>query len=216
MQGLVLGSIAVVIGLLLCFAGYLAMRVLISIFGAFFGFLLGAGVVATVTNGGLLATTLSWVVGIVVAIAFGLLAYFFYQVSVVLGMATIGFTIGATITAALSAGPGWVTVLVGSIVAVILAVLAIVTNLPVIILIVTTALAGASTAVTGVALLLGAAGVPGVGGGVATRAEWWWFAAYVVLAVVGIVAQGRHYRRRRRTARQQWDGRPDRAAPAAA
>jgi hypothetical protein len=50
---IVLGAIAVLIGALLCFRGYVTMRLIISLFGAFVGFLLGAGLVAGVTDSGM-------------------------------------------------------------------------------------------------------------------------------------------------------------------
>lgn len=46
METAVLGILAVLIGALLCFRGYLAFRAVIAVWGAFAGFVLGAGVVA--------------------------------------------------------------------------------------------------------------------------------------------------------------------------
>ena len=62
MNDIVLGVLAILIGAVFCFRGYFAMRIIIPIWGAFAGFVLGAGLVST---GGdeFLSTALSWIVG---------------------------------------------------------------------------------------------------------------------------------------------------------
>ncbi len=52
MNDVVLALLAIAIGALFCFRGYLTMRVVIPIWGAFTGFALGAGLVAGVTDDG--------------------------------------------------------------------------------------------------------------------------------------------------------------------
>ena len=59
MQGLLIGLVAVVSGGALCFRGYAALRVVIAVWGAFAGFILGAGVIAGATGEGLLAAVLA-------------------------------------------------------------------------------------------------------------------------------------------------------------
>ena len=82
MNDIVVGLIAVLTGAVFCFRGYLAMRIIIPLWGAFAGFMLGAGIVAT--DAGFLATALGWIVGLAVALLFGLLAYLYDEVAVVL------------------------------------------------------------------------------------------------------------------------------------
>ena len=207
MSEVAVGIIAVLVGALLCFRGYPAMRVIISLVGAFVGFLLGAGLVAGFTDSGLGQLALSWLVGIVGAVIFGVLAYLSYQVAVVIGMAAIGFTIGTSVMAALQLGSPTVSVIVGLASAVLLAVLAIATDLPALLLIVLTALSGASIAVTGVMVLAGTLSTQRLAGDLVLAgmaANWWWYAMYAVLAVLGIVVQTRYLSRGRRSMRQQW------------
>jgi hypothetical protein len=188
---IVVGIIAVLIGALLCFRGYVTMRVIISLFGAFVGFMLGAGLVAGVTDSGFGQLALSWLVGIVGAVLFGVLAYFSYQIAVVIGMAGIGFAIGTTVMAAVG---------VGSQVAIVVA-----TDLPAVILVVLTALAGASVTVAGVMLIAGTIGINRLtaeGVGAEMSRGWWWYVLYGGLALLGIIAQLRS--RGSRTMRQQW------------
>lgn len=203
----VVGIIAVLIGTLLCFRGYVTMRVIISLFGAFVGFLLGAGLAAGFTDSGFGQQALSWIVGLVGALVVGLLAYFSYQVAIVVGMAGIGFTVGTSLMAAAGVGSQVVTLAVGVIAGVVLAVLAIATDLPAILLIVLTALAGASVAVTGVLLIAGAVDLGRITvDGLATQlsGSWLWYALYAVLALLGAVAQFRARPGGRRAVRRQW------------
>ena len=67
MSDILLGIFALLAGLVFCFRGYMAMRVVIPIWGAFTGFMLGAGLVANLGNEGFLVSALGWVVGAVLA-----------------------------------------------------------------------------------------------------------------------------------------------------
>lgn len=214
MDTIIVGIVAVVVGALLCLRGYVAMRLIISLFGAFVGFLLGAGLVAGVTSSAFGQLALSWLVGFVGAVLFGVLAYLSYQVAVIVGMAGIGFTIGTSLMAAAGAGSGFATLLVGLIAGGVLAVLAVSTNLPAVILVVLTALAGASVATSGAMMLAGAAGLDRfTGAGAADPTAWGWLVLYAALAVLGIVAQLRAIAGRPGSPRQQWGAS---AAPASA
>ena len=207
MDTIVVGIIAVLIGALLCFRGYVTMRLIISLFGAFVGFLLGAGLVAGATDSGFGQLALSWLVGIVGAVIFGVLAYFSYQIAVVIGMAGIGFTIGTSVMAAVGVGSPIATVAVGLVAGALLAVIAIATDLPAVILVVLTALAGASLTVTGVMVIAGSIGLNRltVEGVTAEMGRgWWWYVLYAGLALLGIVAQLRARSGGPRTMRQQW------------
>jgi uncharacterized protein DUF4203 len=201
----VVGIIAVLIGALLCFRGYVTMRLIISLFGAFVGFLLGAGLVAGVTDSGFGQLALSWLVGIVGAVVFGVLAYFSYQIAVVIGLAGIGFTIGTSVMAAVGVGSAVATVAVGLLAGALLAVIAIMTDLPAVLLVVLTALAGASVTVAGVMVIAGTIGINRLtaeGVGAEMSRGWWWYVLYGGLALLGIIAQLRS--RGPRTMRQQW------------
>ena len=206
MDTVVVGIVAVLIGALLCFRGYVTMRLIISLFGAFVGFLLGAGLVAGATDSAFGQLALSWIVGIVGAVVVGVLAYLSYQVAVVIGMAAIGFTIGTSVMAATGVGSELATVAVGVVAGILLAVVAVATDLPAVILVVLTALAGASVTVTGVMLVAGSIGLDRLtADGVSAEMArgWWWYVLYGALALLGIIAQLRASRGTR-TMRQQW------------
>jgi hypothetical protein len=207
MEDGILGVLALVVGGLLCFRGYAALRVVIAVWGGFSGFVLGAGLVAGLTGDGFLASALAWTAGLALAVLFGLLAYLYYALSVVLGMGAIGFVLGTTAMVALGVSWSWLIVLVGVAAAVLLAGVAIAGDLPLLILALLSALAGSSTVLAGVLLLTGTLdgadlAEPGTTGTLGLG--WWWTAAYLALAVVGLAAQLRSEDARRATLREAW------------
>lgn len=207
MEDWVYGLLAIVAGVLFCFRGYLAFRVIIPMWGAFVGLTLGAGLVASFTDEGFLRTGLAWIVGACVAVLFALLAYLFYEVSIVIAMGSIGFALGASLMVALDISWTWVIVLVGIALGALLAVAAIVSDLPMVLLVVLSALGGASAITTGIMILIGAIDTADFTDDVVTEQadnDWWWYVLYVVLAVAGVVAQSRAAERLRGSLRETW------------
>jgi hypothetical protein len=203
-----LGIVAILVGAAFCFRGYLMMRLIIPIWGALAGFTLGAGLIAT-GDDGFLKTGLAWAVGLAFALLFGALAYFYYEFSVLLTMASVGFVLGVALMSALGVTWTWVLVLVGIIVGVLLATLAILAELPMLMLTVLSAMAGASLILGGVALVSGAVDLDMIGDD-ATITDTinrgpWWFIVFGGLSVLGIIFQVRYLDDIRRTVRQQWE-----------
>ncbi len=207
MNDVLVGLAAIAVGALFCWRGYVAMRLIIPIWGAFAGFMLGAGIVAGVEDAGFLRTTASWVVGLLFAVVFGVLAYLYFEVSIALAMATVGFALGASVMAALGVEWSWLVVSVGVVVGALLAWLAIVADLPAVLLVGLTAFGGASVIVFGVMLLVDTVNTTDLESSQTTEHiadDWWWYAIYFVLAIVGTVVQVRHLASLRQSARQQW------------
>ncbi|WP_305094800.1 DUF4203 domain-containing protein [Prescottella sp. R16] len=206
MSDIVIGILAVVIGAVFCFRGVVAMRFVIALWGAFVGLALGAGLVSAVTGDGVFATALGWIVGVLVAVLFSLLAYLYYAVAVTLAMASVGFVLGSAAMAALGVTWNWVVVLVGVLVGIALAVLALAANLPALLLVVVSSFGGATAVTAGVMLLVGTIDTADFDRGTLTETishDWWWYTLYIVLVVAGLLAQigmlGRE-----RTLRDQW------------
>lgn len=190
MSDVVVGVIALSVGALLCFRGYAAMRAVLSALGALAGFGLGAGLVAALTGRPPLDGVLGWVGALVGALVLGSLAYAFYRVAVVLGMASIGFSVGEGAMVALGVQRSWLALLVGAVVGLLLGVLTLVGNLPAVILVVLTALSGASLTVSGVMVLVGASSAKALLAGDAVAGSGpWWIVADVVLVLLGVAAQ---------------------------
>ena len=193
MKDVIVGTIIILIGALFCFRGWLAMRIVIPLWGAFAGFVLGAGLIQGWTGDGFLSTTFSWVIGIVFAIVFFFLAYLYFEVSVVVAMAFIGFALGVSVLSAFGVTWNWVLVVVGLVVGLALGFLAIVTDLPMGVLTVVSAFGGASAITAGVMLIVGTVNLDDFDNGITTKDiisdNAWWYVLYLGLAIVGIVAQ---------------------------
>jgi hypothetical protein len=207
MRDVVFGLLAIAAGALFCFRGYLAFRLTIPIWGAFVGFSLGAGAVASIGDDGFLQTSLAWIVGLAAALVLALLAYLFYAVAVTIAMGSIGFALGTSLMVALGVGWTWVIVLVGVLLGCLLAFAAIAGDLPMFLLIVLAALAGASAITTAIMLLVGTIDAADFNDARTAREAndgWWWYAIYLGLALVGVIAQSRDAERRRGTMRDAW------------
>lgn len=213
MSDALVGLAAIAIGLAFCLRGYVAMRVVIPLWAFFGGFMFGAGLGAGAGDEGFLRSAAAWLVGLAIGLVFAAIAYLFFEVSIVLAMGTVGFALGTAALTALDVTWSWVVVLGGIAAGVLLAVLAIAADLPAIVLIVLTAFGGASVAVFGLMLLVGAVQTGDLDSGATTRNaddDWWWYAMYVALAVTGLVVQARIAATLRSSAREQWSttGRP--------
>lgn len=209
MEDWVVGVLAVLVGALFLFRGYLALRVVFPLWGGFVGFVLGASLTAGWTGDSFLGTTASWVVALALAVLFALLAYLYYAVSVVIGMASIGFVLGTALMGALGVEWSWVVVLVGVVVGVALAWFAIVANLPMMLLVVLTALTGAAMVVVGLLIVVGSLESTELTSASTTQAlelGWGWWLLAALLVVVGIVSQVSTTERLSRSMREAWDG----------
>lgn len=209
MDDVMFGLLAIAAGALFCFRGYLAFRIVIPFWGAFVGFGFGAGLVASTGGDGFLQTGLGWILGGACALVFALFAYLFYAVAVVLAMGSIGFSLGASLMVALDVSWTWAIVLAGLAAGVLLAFAAITTDLPMLLLVVLSALGGASAIATGSMLLVGTLDTHEfTDEDVTTRAnDWWWYAIFLALAVAGVIAQSRAAERLRGSLRDSWDTR---------
>lgn len=209
MPDIILGILAILVGAVFCFRGIIAMRFVITLWGAFVGLNLGAGLVASINDESFLASALGWTVGIILAVILAVLAYLYYAVAVVLAMASIGFALGAGAMAALGVTWNWVIVLVGVIIGVLLAVLALAVDLPSVLLVVLSALGGAVAIVGGLMLLFNQINTVDFDNVSITsvNVDWWWYAVYIVLIIAGAVAQSRMLDRER-SIRQQWQASP--------
>jgi hypothetical protein len=208
MKDVIVGIVIILIGALFCFRGWLAMRIVIPIWGAFAGFILGAGLIQGWTGDGFLSTSFSWIVGIIFAIVFFFLAYLYFEVSVVLAMGLVGFAVAVAALSAIGVTWNWVLAIVGVVVGLVLAVVAIATDLPMGVLTVVSALGGASAITAGVMLIVGTVNLEDFDNGVTTKdlisENPWWYVLYFGLAIAGIVAQIVFAEKLDRTLRESW------------
>lgn len=208
MKDVIVGIIIILIGALFCFRGWLAMRVVIPLWGAFAGFILGAALIQGWTGDGFLSTAFSWIIGIVFAIVFFFLAYLYFEVSVIVAMAFIGFAVGVAVMSAFGVTWDWVLIVVGIAVGLALGLLAVVTDLPMGVLTVVSAFGGATAITAGVMLIVGTVDLDDFDNGITTKDvisdNPWWYVFYLGLAIVGIAAQIAFAAKVERTLRDAW------------
>jgi hypothetical protein len=207
-RDVLIGSAATLVGAVFCFAGHVALRVVIPLWGAMSGFVIGSGLVASLADQTYLGTLLGWLVGIAVGMVFGGLAYLFYEVSVTVAMSGIGFALGTGAMVALGVEWSWVIVFVGIAAGLALAIAAIAADMPMLLLVWLSALGGAVTIVGGLMLLVGTIDLHDVGASTTDRLHdsWGWYLVYVALVVAGLIVQLRGLDRTRRTVADSWRG----------
>lgn len=153
MGEILVGLLAILIGGLFAFQGGNLMRLLFPLVGFFAGFSAGAALVSGITGDGFLSTVLGWTVGFFVALLFAVLAYFFYAFAVVLAFAGFGFSLTAGLLTLLHLDWNWLIILLGSVIGVVFGLFAIVSNLPMVALIVATSFFGAAMVLYGLLLI---------------------------------------------------------------
>lgn len=191
-ETVVVALLALTLGVVTSFAGFRLFVILLPIWGFFAGFTATAEAIQQLFGGGFLATVSSWVVALGVGALFALVAYLFYYAAVVVLAATVGFEIGAGLMAGFGVNMGVLQFVVGLAVALALSVAIVVLNLPKAIIIVLTALGGASMILTGLLLAFGRISLSSLELGIVgafVRSSGFWLLVYVAIALIGMVAQ---------------------------
>jgi uncharacterized protein DUF4203 len=195
---ILVGIILALVGLAVCFFGLRFWFILLPVFGAVTGFIVGARLMQDLFGTGFLSTTTSWIVGIVVAVVFALLSWYVWYAGAIILAGAVGASLFTGILHAINNQPwGSVTFIVALIGAVIFAVGALMLNLPIYIVIVNSALGGASLAIAGLLTMLGTITTVELANGVTFAVvdetsrglSWLWVLAWIVLVIAGIYYQ---------------------------
>src|SRR3954452_21959384 len=101
LEAIVVGLLAIVVGLAWAFYGLKAFTILLPVWAFFVGLLAGASWGAEFFNAGFFGTVTSWIIGLVVGIVLALLSYFWYYGAVALIGGAIGYTLAAGLLAAI-------------------------------------------------------------------------------------------------------------------
>ena len=139
--------IASLFGLALAFAGYKLFRVLLPIWGFFFGLWLGAQSIQVLFNEGFLTTITSWVVGLLVGILFAVLAFPFYLFGVAIIASSLGYFVTVGLLLWVGMSWGWLMWLIGIVVAIAFAAVTLILNLQKWVIIIASSVLGAGLVV---------------------------------------------------------------------
>jgi hypothetical protein len=199
-QGLLVGLVALAIGLAFCFYGFKLFLILLPIWGFFAGFLLGANGVSYLLGGadaGFLVTVTGWVVGFILGLVFAVLSYLYYWVAVILLGGVLGYQLTLGVLAWLNISTdGIIAFILALVVGAVFAVGFFILQMPAVLVIVATALSGAGAAVAGIIVGLGLVPLTGLDSGIFGIYEahdfgWFWLIVGIALAIAGAVYQSR-------------------------
>jgi hypothetical protein len=192
LETLLVGGIALLVGVAFMFAGFRFFLILLPIWGFVIGFMAGAQVVGLIFGDGFLATVLGWGIGLVGGIAFAVLSFLFYWVAVVLLGASVGYSIGLGLMAAIGVEFGFLAAAVGVVLGAAVALAVIVLRVPKYLIVLLTAAAGASATLAGIFLLIGRVPLAALSMGAVgaiVRDSVVWIVVWLVLVAIGIVTQ---------------------------
>jgi hypothetical protein len=157
-EGLLLGALAIAIGLGFTFWGFRIFLVMLPIWGFFAGFLLGANAIHALAGGpdaGFLATTFGWVVGFVLGLVFAVLSYLYYWAAVILLGGALGYQLTIGLLQWIGFETGLLAVILALVGGAVFAVGFFLLQMPAVLVIVATAITGAGATVAGAVLAVG-------------------------------------------------------------
>jgi hypothetical protein len=155
-ESIVIGLLAIGIGLAWAFYGLKLFTILLPIWAFFFGLVAGAQWGQDVFGqSGIFTTVLSWGIGLVFGIVLAAIAFFWYYAAIVILGGAVGYALGIGFFEWLNLGTGFIAILIALIVGAIFAVGTFVLGVPVVLVMVFSAFSGAAAVVNGVLILIG-------------------------------------------------------------
>jgi hypothetical protein len=192
LEGIIVGLLAIGIGAAWAFFGLRLFVILLPIWAAFIGLVVGAQLGQDIFGQGFFATVLSWTIGIVVALAFAVISYFWYYAAITLAFGALGYSLGVGLMAWLGIDAGFLATIVGVVLGAVFAVAAFLLGVPALLVVYVSAISGAAAVVNGGLLFLGRISLEnlenGLVGGLLTDSVVG-VAAWVVISIVAIVFQ---------------------------
>ena len=189
---LVVGILAVVIGLAFAFGGWRFFLLLLPLWGFVVGFSLGTEAMRALFGDGTFATVTSWVVGFVIAVLFAVFSYLYYYIAIAVLAGTVGYALGASVWGLIGNEQGVIAFVIGLVVGVIFAAVALALNVPRYLVIVLTGLGGAAAVVAGWFILIGKVPSDNVTWwqvGQLIKDSWFYLIVWALIGAAGILAQ---------------------------
>lgn len=156
LEGIVVGLLAIGIGLAWAFYGLKLFTILLPLWAFFFGLIAGAEWGVDIFGQGFFATVLSWGIGVVFGIVLAAISFFWYYAAIVIAGGAVGYMLGIGFFEFLGfSGDGIIIVAIGLIVGAIFAIGTFVLGVPVLLVMAFSAFSGAAAVVNGVLIFLG-------------------------------------------------------------
>jgi hypothetical protein len=192
--GVIVGLITLVFGGFMTFAGQRLFRILLPIWGFIFGFWISEAIVAAVLGSSTLSVIIGWLVGLAGGLVLAALAYFLFKFGVVMLAATFGFWLVSIILEAVGVDSAIAVPLLSLVGAVAFGLLAWFGSLERYIVIIATALIGATIMVIGLLFATGQLPVEAFRAGLSPLSlsleySTLWIALWLILAIAGALTQ---------------------------
>jgi hypothetical protein len=185
---ILLSIFLIIFGLTITFMGTAVFFAVLPALGFALGFFTGAAGMHAIFGDGFLSTIGGWIAGILIGIVFAFISYFWWYAGVLLSAGSLGALIGSGLAQVFGLDDGFLYFLFGLVGFIVFMSVALVLNLPIYVIIVSTALAGANLLVIGVLLLFNRIDSEELGYGTAAAVideSWWWTLVVLVVAIVG-------------------------------
>jgi hypothetical protein len=192
MEDMLVGILALILGLAVAFTGLRLWFVMLPFWGFVAGFFIGAAGFQAIFGDGFLSTVTGWVIGFFAGLFFAAISYIWWYAGAIIAAGTAGALLGSGLMAAIGIDNGFLLFVGASIGALLFALGALMFALPIFVVIVNTAIAGAAAVVTGAMLILNRVNLEELQYGPAwtlVNQEWFWLIGLVAVAVMGIGAQ---------------------------
>jgi hypothetical protein len=179
-------------GSVVAFMGYRFFLLLLPVLGFIWGFFFGAQMIQAIFGTGFLSDVTSWVVGFIFALVFAALSYVFYFMAIAILAGGLGYSLGVGLMGAIGFDFGFLTWLVGAILAVVFAVGVLVLNIQKWVIIGATSLLGAGIILGTFLALFGKLPPQDVAANpvrTALDSSPLWFILFLAVAVMGFVVQ---------------------------
>jgi len=155
LEGIIVGLLAIGIGLAWAFYGLKLFTILLPLWAFFFGLVAGAQWGADIFGQGFFATVLSWGIGLVFGVVLAAISFFWYYAAIVILGGAVGYALGVGFFEWLGFDPGFLIIVIGLIVGAVFAVATFALGVPILLVMVFSAFSGAAAVVNGVLIFLG-------------------------------------------------------------
>jgi hypothetical protein len=155
LEGIIVGLLAIGIGLAWAFYGLKLFTILLPLWAFFFGLVAGAGWSQDVFGQGFFSTVLSWGIGLIFGLVLAAISFFWYYAAIVILGGAVGYFLGIGFFEWLGLGTGVIAIVVGLILGAIFAIGTFILGVPVILVMVFSAFSGAVAVINGIWIFLG-------------------------------------------------------------
>lgn len=153
MMRILFALLTLIVGIALLVGGYRLARFVIPLWGFLAGLSVGGSIVSSMASTPFLGTAIGIIVGLFLGVIFAVLSYMFYSIAVVVLIGAAGYWAGSSFIQLFGFNPGVLSVVVGTALGIMVAIVALLLNAPKFVLIVISAAVGAMTVVGSILLL---------------------------------------------------------------